>query len=62
MIDRNLIRKEITEIDNFNPTKAQKLAIQARNHELASNLGVTFDQYLASVVPNYRAKLSALLN
>lgn len=62
MIDRNLVRKEITEIDNFNPTKAQSLAIKNRNSELAYTLGVTFDQYLASISPNYKAKLVALLN
>lgn len=43
----------ISEIDNF----IQLDAIKARNFNKASELGVTMDQYLAYISPNYRAKL-----
>lgn len=47
----------ISEIDNFTSDKYQLDAIKARNFNKASELGVTIDQYLAYISPNYRAKL-----
>lgn len=47
-------------IDSFSPTREQKDAIKSRNYALASDLGVSMDQYLACISNNYRAKLARL--
>lgn len=51
------IAKILDSLDNFNPTQTQLQAIQDRNFLLASQLGVTIDQYLYLIVNDYRYKL-----
>lgn len=55
------IERSLNSIDSFKPNKEQINAILSRNYRLASDLGITFDQYMTIVSPKYRAKLARLI-